>query len=103
MYTGYDMSPTPPAALGFLPALKPILGPWGIALALAVGLGWTVRDGAQSGRDLSVRVAQLDSVAVKQPQFERVVERLEAVAARQDSTNALLRRFICREQPTVCP
>src|ERR1041385_4437722 len=97
------MPPNGSVALNLLPALKPLLGPWGIAVMLAAGLGWVGRDAAQTGRDLALRVAQLDSATVKLPQFERVVERLEAVAARQDSTNALLRRFICREQPTICP
>jgi hypothetical protein len=97
------MTPHGSAVFSLLPALKALVGPWGIALFLASLVGWNGRALAQARTDLVTRVSQLDSATVKRPQFERTVERLEAVAARQDSTNALLRRYICRDAPTICP
>lgn len=79
------------------------LSPMAAVLLMGISGGWYARGQDTRMTKAEARIAVVDSASVKRHEFERVVDRLEAVASRQDSTNALLRRFICRSQPVVCP
>lgn len=102
------MAETLVAAL--LTKAKVLGGPLVGVLLLGMSAGWYARGERSTSENLATTVARLDSNTVKRPEFERAVIRLEAIvsrqdaaAVRQDSTNALLRRWICRAQPAVCP
>jgi hypothetical protein len=92
-----------PVVTALLSKAKALGGPF-VALALlgAAG-GWATRGVAEDQQDIAERVAQLDRTTVKRYEFERVLERLDRYAERSDSTSALLRRFLCRSQPALCP
>jgi len=94
----------PDAIISTLIAKAKVLGgPIAAALLLGLTAGWYARGERTTATALAATVARLDSNTVKRPEFSLALARLEAVALRQDSTNALLRRFICRSQPTICP
>jgi hypothetical protein len=94
----------PDAILSTLLAKAKVFGgPIAACLLIGVSAGWFARGERATANTLAATVARLDSNTVKRPEFERTLLRLEAVAVRQDSTNALLKRFICRSAPTICP
>jgi hypothetical protein len=79
------------------------LGPYfGIAL-VSFGIAWALRGKVADADVLRAAVARLDSTTVKKDTFALFVQEMRIVAAKQDSTNALLRRWICRGAPRLCP
>ena len=93
---------------------RAIGGPYLAAALLCVGAGYFLRGTVEAQSTTNAAVARLDSVAIKREEFNSTIVQLRAdlngavqrigdVAQRQDSTNKLLRRFICRSQPPICP
>jgi len=82
---------------------KLIGGPIVVGIAFGASTGWYARGERATADNLATAVARLDSSTVKRPELERLVLRLDGVTIRLDSAIALQRRYICREQPVICP
>jgi hypothetical protein len=82
---------------------KSLGGPIAAAALIGLSVGWYAHGERTTADNLASQVSRLDSGTVKRPEFDRLVVEFRYYAARGDSTNALLRRFICRSQPTICP
>lgn len=87
----------------FLTKAKIVGGPIVAGLLLGMSAGWYARGERSTAINLAATVARLDSNTVKRPEFDRLVLEFRVYAARGDSTNALLRRFICVKSPAICP
>lgn len=96
--------PTPDTLIAaFVAKAKVIGGPIVVGVCLGISAGWYAHGERSAADNLAATVARLDSNTVKRPEFDTLVREFRVYAARGDSTNALLRRFICRSQPTICP
>lgn len=94
----------PDTILPTLLAKAKVLGGPIVAVFLIGGsAGWFARGERASAQTLAASVARLDSNTVKRPEFNALVGELRHYAARGDSTNALLRRFVCRSYRDICP
>lgn len=78
----------------------PILG---FAL-FAAAAGWALRGTVADADQLRRTVATLDSSTVKKEDFRLLQRDVRDTRVIAESTNALLRRFICRSYPRgICP
>jgi hypothetical protein len=77
------------------------------AAVIAGTVAWAARgivDGnAVSLATTAATVARLDSNTVKRAEFDALVLEFRRYAANGDSTNRLLRRFICASHREICP
>lgn len=82
---------------------KVLGGPIAAALLLGLTAGWYAHGERSTATALAATVARLDSSTVKRSEFDALVVELRRYAERADTTSALLRRYLCRSQPTICP
>lgn len=94
-------------AVALLAKARSIGGPLLTAAFLGAAAGVAWQSLTTDREQLRADVVRLDSTTVKRSEFERVVadltREMRANGSKTDSTNALLRRLICRDSPRLCP
>lgn len=73
------------------------------ALLIAGSMGWYLRDRDQAPIELRAGLARLDSTTVKRDTFALFVRDMNNQLHELRSTSDLLRRFVCRRSPDLCP
>lgn len=86
-----------------LAKLKVVGGPIAAGAIFGATVAWYARGERSTADQLAREVRRIDDATVKRPEFDALVGEFRRYAVRGDSTNALLRRYICREQPAICP
>ena len=79
-------------------------GPFLAAAMLCAAAGWALRGNVAGADQLRARVANLDTTTVRKEDFRTLQRDVRDTRVLAESTNVLLRRFICRSYPRgICP